>query len=218
MDGSRKLTLALGAVVLVSTVTAVTLAVRPTAQVPGLPVETIGRPSDPGGPVPTEPRPPGGVNAIAARAIADGGPRTPTVPPSAGAPRRSVTRFRVAFDAGAGAPAWGCVAAAGAHATGHLDTGGTLDGLADPAVAAACGGTGPDTLEGFVRVATVPVRSADGGSQACEATVSYTLTRAGRPAAPRELRGERVQAEVPSGCATSLDALEGTLTAQLTAG
>src|SRR5688572_18512192 len=138
MDGSKKLTLALGAIALVSTVTAVTLALRPAAPAPGGLTLPAPRPADPDDAVPDEPREPGGVNAIAARAIADGGPRTPTIAPPTGGPRRSVTRFRMSLDASAGAPVWGCVSEAGALAIRNLGAVGTLDGLADPTVAAAC--------------------------------------------------------------------------------
>ncbi|MES2643966.1 MAG: hypothetical protein V4850_31040 [Myxococcota bacterium] len=210
MDGSRKLTLALGLVAVVSTVTAVTLALRPggseaDARLPAPPA--------PAELVPTEPHTPGGPNAIAAKALAEGGPRAPTVGSSAGAPRRSVTNFRTAFDASAPGTEWDCVAAAGAHAAGRLDAGGTEDGGADPTVAAACSGGGPDTLEGFVRVATMP----QAGTSACEVTVSYTVTRGATKSPGKDLRGARVPGGAPDSCLASLAGVRDTLAERIAA-
>lgn len=210
MDGSRKLILALGVATVASTAIAVTLALRPVPAGPGAAVLPASRPF--GGevdPVPTDPRAPGGPNAIAARAAAEGGPRTPSVT-AGGGPKRSVTSFRLAYDESAGGPSWACIAAAGADAAAHLDEGGTRDGLAEPTVAGACGGAGPDRLEGFVRLASIPSVDARNGAtaSACEATVSVTLARAGQPVTSRDLRGKRVSGPVPEACLTSLADVE----------
>lgn len=212
MDGSRKLTLALGLVALVSTGTALALALRPGAPEPrvALPPAPADREV-----IPDEARAPGGPNAIAEKAVAAGGPRTPVLAPTAGGPRRSVTSFEVAFDAAAPGSAWACVAAAGAHAVGRLDAGGTAEGLVDPTVAAACAGAGPDTLEGFVRVATMPL--GDAAESACDVTVSFTLTRAGTPSPGKDLRGGRVSGGAPANCNASLAAVEAGFAARLAA-
>ncbi|MDP2310903.1 MAG: hypothetical protein Q8P18_33095 [Pseudomonadota bacterium] len=212
MDGSRKLTVVLGIIAVVSTVTAVTLALRPGSPAPGPGVAgPVGGGPDQSGAIPEEPRAPGGPNAIAAKAMANGGPRTPTSAPTAGGPRRSVVSFKVALDASGldavtSGRAWECVAAAGAHAVGLLDAGGTTDGLSDPAVAGACTGAGPDSLEGFVRVASMPLHGA--ASSACDVTVSYTVTRGGTASAGQELRGVRVPGEAPDNCSASLAAVQ----------
>jgi hypothetical protein len=212
MDGSRKLTLALGLVAVVSTVTAITLALRPDGSEADA---RLPAPPAPAELVPTEPQTPGGPNAIAAKALAEGGPRAPTVGSSAGAPRLSVTNFRMAFDASAPGTAWDCVAAAGAHATGRLDAGGTGDGVADPTVAAACAGGGPDTLEGFVRVATMP--QAGTVTSACEATISYTVTRGATKSPGKDLRGARVPGGAPDSCLASLAGVRDTLAERIAA-
>ena len=199
MDASRKLTVAFGAIALVSTSIAVWLALRPA---PAPPAPATAPSADV---VPPAPREAGGVNAIAAKALADGGPRTVTAPVPPGAPRRAVGSFRGPLTTPG--VAWGCVGAAGNHALTHLDTGGTFDGMADPVVKGACATEGADVLEGFVRL-SVGAQKPGTPSTTCEATVSYAATRAGVTSPKREVRAERVDGVLPENCAASLVVLQ----------
>ena len=154
-------TLFFAAIALISTSAAVYLALRP----PAAPEEEEEYPH----------ARPGETNPIAARVLAEGGPRTPTVNSMTG-PRRGVARFAVSFD-GSAAP---CITAAAASAIAHL---GAPDAV-DPAIAAACAGAGPDRLEGMIVMATMPIAKPGAPKEppvqaTCTATLRATWTHAG---------------------------------------
>ncbi len=209
---ARRLNIVLAVVALVATGTALALALRPAPPAPALPA--------PAAPVADEdvdaqPRAPGAPNAIAAKALEAGGPRAPTVGSDAGGAQRGLAAFETALDAGALAGSVptalaDCLRHAGAHAFTRLGA----DGVApiDPVVAGACTGSGPDRLEGRVRVATRP--AADGAT-ACEASVSYTLTRADGRTSRQEARGTAITGARDAACEASVDSLAAALVARI---
>ncbi len=156
------------------------------------------------------PAAPGGPNAIGQLAVEGGGePRVPRVETAANAPRRLVVPFAVGPGVATPAEGWTCVHAVGAWAVGQIDAGRTeTDASADPAVAAACGGSGSGPATGKLRLATRSVPGATAGelTQRCEVTLKYQYAGPGGVEARPELRSEASAAESP--CADALAGLE----------
>ena len=110
--------------------------------------------------VPTPPARPGDVNPIAAKVLAEGGPRTPAASAGGtGGLARGVGRFAFAYDAAAPATAWTCLEPAARHAAQLTD-----------AETPACAGAGADRIEGNV----VVTRQVAGDGKGVDATPGQT--------------------------------------------
>jgi hypothetical protein len=92
---------------------------------------------------------PGQTNPIAAKVLAEGGPRTPTISASPLAPRRGVSRIALSFDSDV-AP---CLSEAILSASKNLG----LPETQDPAILAACNGSGSRRLEGMIVLSAAPL-------------------------------------------------------------
>ncbi len=175
-----------------------------------------GMPSSDGSvPVAGAPARPGAPNAIAALATRDGAP--PPVPrlPVDSSPglRRALVSYTVSYAPADSARAWECTLAAGTRAIGELAA------LPKPSSAAMdmspCGGAGPATLAGRVRLSTQPAaRSA--GITRCDATLSYKLASPDAPASAREIRADGAAADIEAACGQALAGLQAELLGRLT--
>ena len=88
---------------------------------------------------------PGALNPIAAKVLAEGGPRTPTVGEASNGPRRGVARFRLALDTAENLDA--CLQQVWAKAV-------LLEG--DATEVLTCQGTGARSLEGQLSLSAMP--------------------------------------------------------------
>lgn len=128
------------------------------------------------------PAKPGALNPIAAKVLAEGGPRTPNAPGSTLGPRRGAGHLVLSLDAGVPGAADSCLSAIFDHARQQIGQ--------TPSEPTPCTGSGPDQLEGQLVLAVLPAAAPRGVTEnptqaVCTATFRGSLSRAGQ--APKSL-------------------------------
>jgi hypothetical protein len=132
--------------------------------------------------IPMEPARPGDTNPIAAKVLAEGGPRTPSVA-TAGGLARGVAPLSFAWDPTAADAAWSCVEVAARHAAAFSTTD-----------APNCAGNGPARFEGSVVVTRQPAPTTKGvhrdAPNACRATLTSSTPNLRLSVGPIPAAGE----------------------------
>ena len=149
--------------------------------------------------IPTEPARPGDTNPIAAKVLADGGPRAPSVT-TAGGIARGVAPLAFAWDPAAADSAWACVEAAAGHAATFSSTD-----------APPCAGSGPARFEGTVVVTRKPAAIGKGvqhdAPNECRATLTSATPNLRVTIGPVAAAGESCAPIVPEIRAALLESL-----------